>query len=271
MMQSFENQIGAILQKYETANVRVKTLGSFQVWVEGHLLASKDWGRDKSIQLFQFLTMASHRKALHKEQIIDKLWEDEDGDSGDQSFKVALHGINKALEPSRKSHSEARYISRQGLAYQLNPADIWIDAHAFEALIAIGNQIVTENTALAQVAYREAIALHKGIYLPERVYEDWSCDERERLQVLALGALITLAELILQQNPLESIRLSQEALLIDAAWEEAYRIQMEAYLIKGNRPMAIKTYQQCEKVLMEEMGIKPLPETKKVYLKILDI
>ena len=270
-MQSFENQIHDILSKQETATVRVQTLGGFQVWVNDIKLTSKDWGRDKAIQLFQFLTMASHRKALHKEQILDRLWEDDDGDTADQSFKVALHGINKALEPNRKSHSEAHYISRQGLAYQLNPADIWIDAHAFESLVAIGNQTFIENKTLAQTAYREAIALHKGMYLPDRVYEDWSCDERERLQVLALGAIITLAEMMLYQNPMESIRLSQEALLIDAAWEDAYRIQMEGYLVKGNRPMAIKTYRQCEKVLMEEMGIKPLPETKKVYLKVLDL
>ena len=137
-------------------------------------------------------------------------------------------------------------------------------------LIAIGNQALINNPALAQEAYREAMALHKGAYLPDRIYEDWSCDERERLQVLALGAIITLAELILQENPMESIRLSQQALLIDAAWEDAYRIQMEAYFLKGNRPMAIKTYQQCEKVLKEEMAIQPLPETKNLYRKIME-
>jgi DNA-binding SARP family transcriptional activator len=43
---------------------------------------------------------------------------------------------------------------------------------------------------------------------------------------------------------------------------------MEAYFLKGNRPMAIKTYQQCEKVLKQEFGISPLPETKKLYQKI---
>lgn len=34
--------------------------------------------------------------------------------------------------------------------------------------------------------------------------------------------------------------------------------------------MAIKTYQQCEKVLDEEMGIDPLPETQKLYKKIIN-
>ena len=50
--------------------------------------------------------------------------------------------------------------------------------------------------------------------------------------------------------------------------QSTYRIQMEAYLEKGNRPMAIKTYQTCEKILEEEFGIEPLPETQLLLRKI---
>jgi DNA-binding SARP family transcriptional activator len=263
----FESQLKKIESKRDAAVVRVQTLGDFQVWREGETLPAQAWGRDKTLQLFQYFITARHRKAQHREQITDRLWE-EDGAGGEQSFKVALHGINKVLEPARKSHSEARYIARQGLTYRLNPAEIWIDADALEAYLALGNQTFSERPDLAKTAYREAVALYQGQYLPNRVYEDWSSDERERLQVLALGAMITLGELLLDENPLESIRLAQQALLIDNAWEDAYRVQMEAYFKKGNRPMAIKTYRQCEKVLEAEMGIGPLPETKNLLKKI---
>lgn len=67
---------------------------------------------------------------------------------------------------------------------------------------------------------------------------------------------------------MESIRLTQQALQIDSTWEDAYRIQMEAYFAKGNRPMAIKTYQQCQRVLDQEFGIEPLPETQQMYRQI---
>jgi DNA-binding SARP family transcriptional activator len=265
---SFENQIEHLLAKRASAPIQVQTLGAFQVWKEGRLLSSKDWGRDKAVQLFQFFITARHRKALHKEQILDRLWE-EDLDTGEATFKVALHSLNKAIEPDKKSHAEARYITRIGTTYKLNTEDIWIDADALEQFIAIGNQTFTHEPALAIRAYRAATDLLRGGYLPERIYEDWSCDERERLQVLALGALVTLAELLLADNPMESIRLSQQALLIDTAWEDAYRVQMAAYFQKGNRPMAIKTYQVCEKVLREEMDIAPLPETKRLYQRII--
>jgi two-component SAPR family response regulator len=267
-MSNFEQQLQHLSDKYASAPIRVQTLGGFEVWKDGRLLTSKDWGRDKAVQLFQFFVTARHRKALLKEQILDRLWE-EDLETGDPIFKVALHSINKALEPDKKSHAEARYIQRFGATYKLNTDDIWIDADALETYITIGNQSLTSHPELAKQAYRQAVDLLRGGYLPDRIYEDWSCDERERLQVLSLNVLVELAELLLKDNPFESIRLSQQALLIDAAWEEAYRIQMAAYFLKGNRPMAIKTYQVCEKVLEEEMGIKPLPETRRLYRDIL--
>ncbi len=264
-MDTIEKQITAILDKRSSAEIKVQTLGNFSVQRNDQTIKAKEWGRDISIQLFQFFITARHRRALHKEQIIDRIWEDVDEKSGQQNFKVGLHGINKVLEPDRKSRTEARFIMRQGVTYQLHMEDIWVDVDAVEKLIALGNQALTEKPKLAEQAYREAIDLHEGIYLPNRLYEDWSSDERESIQVLTLGAIITLAELILEKNPMESIRLSKQALMIDAAWEDAYRIQMEAYYKKGNRPQAIKTFQSCVKVLDKEFGIEPLPQTKRLY------
>ena len=267
-MESVKKQITALKEKALQAPLKIQTLGAFQVWRADEQIAPKEWGRDKTIQLFQFLITARKRGGLHKEQIIDRLWEDVDSKGGDRDFKVALHGINKALEPQRKSRTDARFILRQGITYQLSPTEVWLDADALEKFIALGNQNLQEDPATARLAYQEAIALHHGVYLPNRLYEDWSSDERERLQVLTLGAIITLGELLVEDNPMESIRLAQQALLIDAAWEDAYRLEMAAYLQKGNRPMAIKTFRQCEKVLQEEFGISPLPETKSLFRKI---
>lgn len=260
--------IANIQAKKATASLLVQTLGTFQVWQEGTLITPKAWGRDKSVQLFQFLITSRHQRALHKEQIIDRIWEEVDVKAGEQNFKVAQHGMNKAIEPNRKSRSEAKYITRQGVTYQLNLSKIWIDSDALESYIAIGNQSLNEPNKAIE-AYRAAIDLYQGVYLPNRLYEDWSSGERERLQILTLGAFINLSELLIEDNPMESVRLCQQALLIENTWEDAYRIQMQAYLVKGNRPMAIKTFRQCETVLEKEFGVQPLPETKRLFQGIM--
>jgi len=259
-----------ISNKKKEASLYVKTLGEFTVFVDGEEIKSKKWGRDKTVQLFQFLLTARHRKSLHKEQIINRLWEDAGMKEGDRDFKVALHGISKVIEPERKSRTESKYIVRQGVTYQLNMNSICVDSEMLDEYIVLGNQALGNDQKIATKAFQQATKLYEGTYLPNRLYEDWANTERERIQVLALGAFTNLSELMLDQNPSESIRLAQEIILIDNSWEDAYRIQMQAYNLNGNRPAALKTFDKCSKVLEKEFGIEPLPQTKKVYKEILN-
>ena len=249
---------------YVRASIRIRTLGQFSVWRNDTLLSSKEFGRDKTIQLLQYLISYRSRNALHKEKIMDDLWED----WSDRDFKVALHGIHKALEPQRPSRTAPQYIIRQGVSYRLHLEKVWIDVDLLEKYIILGNEALHNDDHIAEKAYKKAIELYQGIYLPNRIYADWSSEEREKTQLLILGAYISLAEIILHQKPLESIRLVEAALAIDNTWEDAYRIQMKAYLIKGNRPQAIKAYMKCEIVLEEEYGVAPLPETKQLLKEI---
>ena len=251
----------ALLESRESADLIFHTLGTFTANVNGREISAKDWGRDKTIQLIQFFITSRHRKGLHKEQIIDRLWPDIGMDGGNRDFKIAYHGVNKALEPNRKSREETQFVIRQGLTYQINEDKIWIDSKAFDQAIKIANHFQQSDPDTAIEALELAAKLYGGSYLPNRIFEDWSSLERERLQLLAINAMITLGELKLDSNPEESIRLAQEALLIDSTWEEAYRLQMMAYRKKGNRPQVIKTYNTCKRVLEEEFGIEPLPET----------
>jgi two-component SAPR family response regulator len=255
----------AILKNFEeTAPIKFQTLGQFTLWRDAKKVSSKEWGRDKTLQLIQYLISYRKRRALHKEHIMEHLWEEGD----DRDFKVALHGVNKVLEPNRPSRTEPVYLERQGVTYQLNLNEIWIDVDCIEKYIIIGNEALGANDTIAKEAYKEAIKLYEGAYLPNRIFEDWSSEEREKVRTLILGALVNLAELLVTANPMESVRLAQQAIAIDATWEDAYRIQMQAYIAKGNRPQALKTYQKCADVLDEEFGISPLPATKSLLREI---
>lgn len=266
-MSQLSDKLQELQAFHENASIRIQTLGQFRVWRNGEKIDTKEWVRDKTVQLLQYLISNRHRHALHKEIIMDHLWEEGD----DRDFKVALYGVNKVLEPERPSRAEPVYVVRQGVSYQLDLEKVWIDVEALEKYVIIGNEALSIDNQIAKTAYKHAIELYQGIYLPNRIYEDWSSEEREKIQMLILGTYITLAEILLEDNPIESIRLAQSALSIDSSWEDAYRIQMQAYLAKGNRPQAIKTYQKCVGVLDEEYGIDPLPETKKLIKEIEEI
>jgi DNA-binding SARP family transcriptional activator len=303
------------------AALRVQTLGGFRVWRDKIEVESADWGREKAVQLVQFLITVG-RQYLHKEQIIDRLWPELDADKGDRDFKVALNSANKALDPDREPRSEPRFLRRHGLAYGLDMDQIWLDSDIFEQLIEVGNQAcdrarqgathsletvggqeppagvipprarssalwlrtgtsaaekpavesmeseADEHLYRAIACYEEAVRLYHGDFLPERRYEDWTSAMRERLQVLALSTMTTLAGLIFTSNSLESLRLTQRVLTIDPVWEDAYRVQMRAFAAQGNRPMALRTYARCVEKLKQEFGVEPLPETQALYEEI---
>ena len=253
-----------IAEHMSTDQIQVYTLGKFSVVRGEQEIDTKAWGRDKTVQLFQYMVSAHNRGAMHKEQIMDRLWEDYD----DRSFKVALHGVNKALEPDRPSRQDPKYIVRNGLTYHLNMNNVWIDAVEMESYISEGNRVLEEQPAEAIELFQRALSLYNGSYLPDRMYEDWTTTERERLQVLALNTYVQLAEMLLKKQPQESIRLCEQAILIDSEWEDAYRTEMQAYLNMGNRPMVIKTYNRCVRILEEEYGLEPLPMTKALLEKV---
>jgi len=253
-------------KEHVNKELQIFTLGRFEVVLNGIPISPKQWGRDKTLQLFQYFIATRHKRALHKEQIIDGLWPEVNGAAGDRDFKVALHGINKTLEPNRENRSDPKFTIRQGLTYQLNWDKIWLDIDVMEAEIEKGQNTLNPNKSIEILS--AAVKHYQGPFIPSRLYEDWSSAERERIQVIALGAMISLAEKTLDVSPMESVRLCTNALNIDHTWEDAYRIKMEAYFKNGNRPQVIKTYAECERVLDEEFGISPLPRTKQVLKKV---
>jgi DNA-binding SARP family transcriptional activator len=254
-------------QNGQIPHLRVQTLGGFRVWRGEAEIPARAWGRQKALHLCQFL-ITFRRQAMHKEAIIDRLWPTVDLETGNRDFKVALNSVNRTLEPERPARAAPLYIQRFDLTYQLNLERIEFDTDLFEQAAAAGNRLARTDPQAAIRHFEEAVDLYAGDYLPERRYEDWTALERERLQTLALNTMTQLAKLHLSDLPHESVRLSQEIIKLDPAWESAYRIQMSAYLSLGNRPKALRTYEQCRQVLEAEFGVPPLPETQALLTEI---
>jgi len=253
--------------------LRIQTLGRFIVWRGDEKLPDSDWGREKARRLFQFL-LTYRRQHMTKERIAGELWPELDANRADRDFKVALNTLQTTLEPNRPPRTSSAYITRLGASYGLNPeAPIALDVTEFEAGISAGTvaggDAGKQFPAQAIDLYRRALDLYHGEYMPDAIYEDWSSAERERLTSLYLTGAGRLARLLLDEGYLiEAIDWSQKLLAVDNCWEEAYRLLMRAHLANGNRPLAIRTYRQCQQTLSHELGLAPMPETTRLYHQI---
>lgn len=239
--------------------LRVQTLGGFRVWRGNAEVDAGEWRRDKARQLFQFLLMKRGR-AVGREEIAETLWPALSAEAAARDFKVALNALNKALEPNREPDAPFAYIQRDGSAYFVSPgADMWVDAHAFEREAELGLK------TLDVEQLQNAVGRYGGDYLPEAQYEDWSSEERERLQTLFLRVADRLAGLYLERGQYEAgIGLCERILACDPCWEHAYRMMMTGYARLNLAPQAMKTYQRCAEALRAELGIAPSAATQAV-------
>jgi len=249
--------------------VKVYTLGGFTTYRGRTAIQPNSWRRAKSRQLFQLLLTYRH-SALDRDQILEYLWPGMDPTAAGRNFKVTLNSLYHVLEPDRDAGSDSALICRDGSSYGIRPgADIWLDAEAFHGLVARANATFGHRPEQAVALLEEAIALYKGDYLPEALYETWAAGERERLEVLFLSAADRLAEVYVDARRYEeAIELSHRILAADNCWERAYRHLMLAYQGLGDHGQVARVYQRCLQTLRDELDVSPAEETTALYLKL---
>ncbi|GAB4153128.1 MAG: BTAD domain-containing putative transcriptional regulator [Roseiflexaceae bacterium] len=246
--------------------LRVQLLGGFRVWRGSQEIQSREWQREKSRQLLQLL-LNYRGQWLQREQICAWLWPESDIEAAERQFKVTLNALNVALEPRRPPRVAPFFIRRQGLAYSFAPSyGCWIDVDEFELRSASLSQAEPE---LAIRNGRAAVALYRGDYLPELLYEPWTFEERERLHARYLAIATELAQALVKRGELaEAIDLAEQIIRRDRCYEEAYQVLMLAHARSGSRSQALRSYTRCEQALRDELGIEPLPETSALYEQI---
>jgi ATP/maltotriose-dependent transcriptional regulator MalT len=240
--------------------LRVFTLGTFQVWRGKEAVPGNGWRREKTRHLFQLLLTYRH-SPLDRDQICEHLWPESDMATAQRNFKIILNALYQVLEPDREPGSDSAFIQREGTIYSLRSgADIWLDAELF--IQAARRAASNPDLGLLQ----RAVSLYPGEYLPETLYETWAAEERERLATQFLECADKLAELYLEQRSYtEAIELCQRILAQDNCWERAYRHQMLAYDYLSDRGQVGRTYQRCVQTLRVELDVSPAPETEALY------
>jgi DNA-binding SARP family transcriptional activator len=256
----------AHLTNHPGYQLRVQTFGAFRVWRGENEILAREWQRKKAKQLMQ-LFITRRGRLSEREEIFELLYRDVPAETAARDFKVALNALNHALQPER-GESEPAFIARVESAYGLRAeADVWIDADEFTQLLARVDQ-AEDDAALD--TYRRALALyHDDFLIADARYEDWAIAERERLLALYLRAADRLAAQLFARGTFdECIAWCEKILARDRCWEHAYRLMMQAYAARGDRAQVRRVFEQCKRVLRDELEVDPSAATVEVYRRV---
>jgi DNA-binding SARP family transcriptional activator len=219
----------------------------------------------KAQELLAYLLL--YRQQVHgREALAALLWPDQAADQARRYLRKTLWQLQSGLEPSG-----AAAVGADLESVWLDPTGLWSDVTCFEQAFALARNIAGEalDTEMAH-ALEEAVRLYRGELL-EAWYSEWCLAERQRLQHLYLILVDKLMRYCACHGRLDSgLQFGYQILRYDSAREHTHRELMRLLYLAGDRTGAMRQYQQCERVLAQELGVEPAESTRALYRQICD-
>lgn len=204
----------------------------------------------KTVSLLAYLLL--HLHSTHsREKLAALFW-------GDFSDQQARHSLRTSLARLRKEITAELFISDRETV-QINPdIFIWVDALQLEEETISASKGETKDL-------QDAIALYRGDLLAD-FYDDWILRERDHYRNLYLDLLLRITQLMRSLSKYaRAIEYAERALQYDPANERAHQHLIFCYLANGDRGAALRQYEDCQRILQEELAVEPSPETTALY------
>jgi predicted ATPase/DNA-binding SARP family transcriptional activator len=142
-----------------------------------------------------------------------------------------------------------------------------VEAHAHRQLAGCPSCLDALQRAV-QLVRGEVLA---GLNFPSEPWQTWLAAQREHYQLRALDALTQLREAHAARGDWAAVlELAQRQLGFEPWLEPAHRAIMTAHYQLGDRNAALAHYGQCERILWEELGVEPEPETQELRQQIFE-
>lgn len=224
----------------------------------------------RSLQVLAYLASSPGLEA-NREELIEAVWPTEGERTIERNFHPTLSHLRRALEGGRKGEGASPLLFRSGI-YRLNPEVDWeIDVVELSRLIERGKELLEqEDFAGAVEAWQAAWKLYRGPFL-QGYYETWVTTRREEYQRLYLELLRDLGDLYVRLGRLEeAMDAYRSVLLEDPLQERVHLAIMRIYASQGRRDLVRRQYDRLSTLLLEELGVSPMPETTGAYHQLME-
>ncbi|MDP6665983.1 MAG: BTAD domain-containing putative transcriptional regulator [Dehalococcoidia bacterium] len=258
-------------EKIDEPFLNIRCFGSFELYRNGPLLPPDAVQRRGALVLLKIL-LVNDGRPVSRDMLIETLWPGTDPSIAANRLYVLIHALRRAIEPTSQRYKRRwTFICNDGDRYYISPdAPYRCDVRDFRQAVELGGRQERNGDWRSAVnSYSAAIDLYTGDLFEDDPYAEWCWVERENLRETVLDIAVKIGSQHDKWDaPDESVVYYQRALRIDPLREQVHRRLIEALLAAGRRSDAQRQYSVCIDLLRRELGIEPMPETRRLQRMI---
>lgn len=210
----------------------------------------------KALALFAYL--ADTRQSYSRDLLATLFWPDKNQQIARANLRRTIHALRQLLDEHLFEASAEQITLR-------TDAPIWLDVEQFQQQLAAANL-----PSLIEAADLYTADFMAGFTLPDcPEFDDWQFFRREELR----GSFATLLEQVVStyeadQKWEEALRYARRWLALDPLEEATHRRLLQLYAQVGQLGAALRQYEECVRILAEELDALPNEETTALYQAI---
>jgi WD40 repeat protein/DNA-binding SARP family transcriptional activator len=222
-------------------------------------------------RLLLALLLTRPNQVVSVEALIRGLWGEQPPPTAAKTLQSHIKRLRRALEPGRARGVAGQVLVTRQPGYLLRVAPGALDATRFEELTAQAGRALADGAApAAGPMLREALGLWRGQAFEEFLDIDFGAAESDRLAELRLVAQEDRIEADLRVGRHRELVAELEGLVHDYPLRERLWAQLLLALYRSGRQAdALLAYQRARSILVEELGIDPGAELRRLHAAVL--
>ncbi len=244
-------------------SLRIFTFGSPRIEINDRPL---DLRRRKGLALLAYLAVTAQPHT--REALATMFWPENDQSSALANLRRELSRLNQALGEG--------VLAIDRLQAGFNPkVDAWVDAAAFRSNLQAFREENHAPEERCRDCFRrltESVELYRedflaGFNLPDSpAFDEWQFFQAEELRQGLAEALQWLIGWHTQRGEYgQGVEYARRWLALDNLHEPAHRQLMQLYAWDNQHAAALRQYQECVRLLKEELDLEPDSETTALY------
>ena len=201
---------------------------------------------------------------VSSDRLVEAVWGEEESYENRKSLQVCVSRLRKALD-------EPGIVATKGKSYEVRVRPGELDADLFQRLVDDGRHaLAAGDPERAAAALREGLALWRGPALADLAVESFAENDIARLEEQRLAALETRVDADLAAGEHAALVGELRQLVADNPTREGLAGQLMLALYRcGRQVEALEEYRHARERLVEEIGVEPGPELRRMHEAIL--